>query len=319
MNAEFLGLTLLMCKLLKTAGSFVNIGPNIRTFSVAEFFADELKLAGQYRGTHGLVRTVGQSSVITLAGEPCEFDFPEKQSDASHIEFIFFRDGGYSYLDKNEWIKLEAQLVVVSDGFFGKLRLEGNWKILVVRLPKEAAESLTPNRPRQIEAFKQVSILERAMYAFASALMNEQGEVSAVEVYALEQLLLEMGGASMLDRLGGGWVQGAPHAVMLDRAKAVIAQQSADPQLTPAVVAQEVNSSLRQLQTIFSEAGTSLAAEIRARRAYSARILLRESRYDVLTIDQIAERTGFGTVTSMRRALTVIYGLGPRDIRRKRD
>jgi AraC-like DNA-binding protein len=297
---------------MKTASS-------TRTFSFAEFFTDKSMLAGQYLGAGGNIRTIGQSYVASLEGKPIELDLREEQDDTSHIDFIFFRSGGYSYLGSDGWVNLDAQLIVAPKGLNRKVRLEGKWKILAVRLPREAVESFTPPPPNRIGSFKQLSILERAMYAFASSLISNPGEVSAVETYALEQLLFEMSGATLLDRMGGGWAQGAPHAVMLDRAKAVIAQQCSDPQLTPSLVAHEVKSSLRQLQKIFSDADTSLAVEIRARRAYTACALFRDARYDVLTVDQIAERSGFGTTMSMRRALADIYGLGPREMRHKRD
>lgn len=303
----------------QTTGGPLKTGSSIRTFSVAEFFAGEGSSAGRYLGTEGHARIIGRSSVISLAGGPIEFDLREEQCGTEHIDFIFFRAGGYSYQSAGGWVNIDSQLVVVPDGLNEKVRLEGQWEILVVRLPRDAAESMTPHPLTHVGAFKQTSVLERAMYVFASALVSTPDEVSAVEAYALEQLLLEMGGASLLDRLGGGWAQGAPQAVMLDRARAVIAQQCEDPDLTPAVVAHEVQSSLRQLQTIFSDAGTSLAVEIRSRRAYSARALLRDARYDVLTIDQIAARSGFGTAMSMRRALTDIYGLGPREMRQGRN
>lgn len=292
---------------------------DVRPFGLAEFFSGNPIFTGSAPRENGQARTVGQSSVIELAGNPIEFDLRKSHSETFHIDFIFIRAGRYSYRADNRWVPAEARLVIAPNGIASEIRLEGQWEILVIRLPREAAESFTPHPPREVIAFEEVSTLERSMYAFASSLISSQDPLSAVEIYALEQLLLEMAGASMLHRLGKGWALGAPHAVLLDQAIAVIAQQCADPQLTPAIVAHEVRSSLRQLQTVFGNAGTSLSAEIRTRRAYNARALLRDARYDVLTIDQIAERSGFRTTMSMRRALVDIYGFGPREIRRNRE
>ncbi len=157
------------------------------------------------------------------------------------------------------------------------------------------------------------------MRAFVTALMAQhrstQALPSAIENYALEQLLVEMSGAALLDRLGGGERRGTPQASLRDRAMAIIVQQAASPDLTPELVAREARASLRQLQTVFAEIGTTVSAEIRKRRAYLAHGLLQNDRYDVLSVFQIAERSGFGTTMSMRRALAEFYGKCPRDIR----
>ena len=103
-----------------------------------------------------------------------------------------------------------------------------------------------------------------------------------------------------------------------ERAIAVIAQQCGDPRLNPSRVAHEVQSSLRQLQLVFSEPGNSVAGEIRRQRARLAHSLLVDSRYDVLSIDQIAQRAGFNSPMSLRRALDEAYETTPRALRAAR-
>ncbi|WP_313811414.1 AraC family transcriptional regulator [Glutamicibacter sp.] len=291
----------------------------LQEYSLNDYFGVYGRPLRQPVENYGHARVIGQSTVISLRGEATEFVLHAVSSGSPHLDFIFFVSGGCSYFGVDDWVTVNAQLIVVPNGLTKKFRFEGDWDVLIIRLPREATVSMTPNPPKVVTAFDRASVLERAMYNFACTLLEEKDEVSAVELYAFEQLLLEMGGASILDRVGGGWAQGAPHSVMLDRAKAIIAQQCADPTLSPATVAFEVQSSLRQLQSIFSEAGTTIAAEIRSRRAYEAYSLLRDARYDVLTTDQVAERSGFGTTMSMRRALVEIYGLSPKQARRQRD
>src|SRR5690606_12003261 len=109
-----------------------------------------------------------------------------------------------------------------------------------------------------------------------------------------------------------------PATALRDRALAVIAQQRGDAELTPARVAREVQSSLRRVQVTFADAGTTVAGEIRRQRGRLAYSLLTDSRYDVLSIEQIAERSGFGTTMSLRRALHDLYRASPRTLRAQR-
>nr|WP_239529092.1 helix-turn-helix domain-containing protein [Paenarthrobacter ilicis] len=99
---------------------------------------------------------------------------------------------------------------------------------------------------------------------------------------------------------------------------AVIAQRCADRELNPEAVAKAVQSSLRRVQAAFAEVGNSIAAEIRRQRGRLAKNLLKDARYDVLSVQQIAEQTGFGTTAALRRALDELYGCGPKDLRERR-
>jgi transcriptional regulator GlxA family with amidase domain len=156
------------------------------------------------------------------------------------------------------------------------------------------------------------------MQRFIGSLLDGESRASAIEQYAIEQLVMEMSGAVLLDRIGAVTGQGSPHAVLRERAIAVIAQQCGDPGLNPSRVAHEVQSSLRQLQLVFSESGNSVAGEIRRQRARLAHSLLVDSRFDVLSIDQIAQRAGFNSPMSLRRALDEAYETTPRALRAAR-
>ena len=78
-----------------------------------------------------------------------------------------------------------------------------------------------------------------------------------------------------------------------------------------------VGSSLRYLQAALNRKGTSIAAEIRRERTRRARDLLRDSTADSFSIDEIANRCGFGSSSSLRRALDDIYDRSPREIRQQ--
>lgn len=127
--------------------------------------------------------------------------------------------------------------------------------------------------------------------------------------------LVEAGAAGLDPRvldflhvLGRSAVQ-LPHDVETDdadavplhvRVRALVAALHTDPTLTPAGVADTLGTPLRTIQRTLSAEGTSVANELRVARARTARSL-QES--DAGRASGIARAAGFGSVSSMRRAL----------------
>lgn len=260
-------------------------------------------------------RICGGVSIWSIWGDAAEFTVhPEPGED--HLSFIFVETGIFTarYADE-PWISFEAGLIVAPHGIARQVRFNGTWRVLIAQMPRSAVTAFVPQLPDVVSAFPDRRLLDLAMKTFLAEVIDQDQPSSAIERYAIEQLVMEMGGAVLLDRLGTGGTQGSPRSVLRDRALAVIAQQSADLTLTPSRVARDVSSSLRHLQSIFAEAGTTVAGEIRRHRARLARTLLTDSRYDVLTVEQVAQRSGFGNAMSLRRALHELYRASPRALR----
>ena len=90
--------------------------------------------------------------------------------------------------------------------------------------------------------------------------------------------------------------------VLVDRARRIIARRAADRAFSASVLSRELRISARSLQEAFAAHGSSPAAEIRAERAETARAL-RESGDRTLSSDDVARLAGFGSASSMRRAI----------------
>ncbi|MGP5699929.1 helix-turn-helix domain-containing protein [Glutamicibacter arilaitensis] len=269
-----------------------------------------------YFGIRGKAVVTGRTSVIAVSGSSVVLQMSHSVDNVEEfITLAFLQEGHFDYMENDNWIHSESRIIMIPSGVVNQIRFPEDWKALLIQLPQESIDSMTPYPLRKVQKFDKTTALENAMCAFATSINTTNSELSAVEAYAVEQLLQEMAGATLLDRVGGFFKRDSPRVVLLDSARAVIAQQCADPYLTPNIVAAEVSSSLRQLQSVFSAAGTTVAGEIRSRRALLARDLLIDSRYDVLTVEEIAQRSGFGNSKSLRRALLTIYGTGPREIR----
>lgn len=97
------------------------------------------------------------------------------------------------------------------------------------------------------------------------------------------------------------------------RTDSIIAEQIADPRLTPAVIAAQLNISLRQLYRAFDGA-ESPAARIRRKRLERAARLL-ASQPPQTHVDRVAQDCGFGSAEYFSRAFRREFGLSPRAYR----
>lgn len=263
-------------------------------------------------------RTCGAVSIWSLWGDAAEF-IVHPEADDDHLSLVFVEAGTFTsrYADE-PWIDVERGLIVAPRGIARQVRFDENWRLLIARIPRTAVEAFVPQLPDAVHPLPDGRVLDRGMRSFLAQIIAQDEPGSAIENYAIEQLIMEMAGAVLLDRMGIGTAHGSPRSVLRDRALAVIAQQCVDPDLTPARVAQHVASSLRHLQAVFAESDTTVAGEIRRHRARTARSLLTDSRYDVLTMEQVAKRSGFGNSIGLRRALHDIYHASPRTLRARR-
>ena len=92
-----------------------------------------------------------------------------------------------------------------------------------------------------------------------------------------------------------------------------------DVSLDPATLAQRHNVSLRYLQMLFAEHGTSPAKWIRDERLARCHEDLRNPRHDHLTIAAIGERWALYGAPQLSRLFRDRYGCPPSDIRKRRS
>ena len=97
------------------------------------------------------------------------------------------------------------------------------------------------------------------------------------------------------------------------RTEAIIYERATDPRLTPGVIAEELNISLRQLYRAFDDA-ESPAALIRRRRLERAAELL-ASRRAISNVEAVAQECGFASAEYFSRAFRREFGLSPRAYR----
>lgn len=271
--------------------------------------------AGGDLGMNARVRAFGVILVIEAWGTGSEIERRPVRPGVPTIDIIFVQSGEFEYLDGAAWRTSRGPLMVAPSGLPSRVRFLGDWRFVVARIPREAVLPYVPMIADEVGVYTELTVPEQAMQAFLAQVVTGEQAVTEGESRTVDRLVLDMAGTLLLGRQGRGAVPGTPRAVVRERALAEIAEHRADLRLTPGLIAQQVGVSLRHLQDVFAEGGSSVAGELRRERARVARSLLQDPRFDDRDIDDIAVEAGFGSSSSMRRALGDLYGLGPRELR----
>ena len=150
-------------------------------------------------------------------------------------------------------------------------------------------------------------------FAWEAALGYER--TSGLTAYYLERVLQEMVLGVAVASLGHTEPVGVG---MHPAAMSVITTRAGDPDLTPVGVASELNVSLRTLQRMFAQRGTTVEREIRRARVQQALTMLDDPIYDALSVDRIAQSVGLSGGSSLARTFATEGHPSPSVARRKR-
>lgn len=291
---------------------------SITVYQQADMARVGVRGVGGSLGMAARVRAYGAVLVIGVSGNGSEFERRPLRPGLPTIDIIFVQKGEFAYLEADQWVTSRGPLMVAPSGLPNRVRFNSEWQFVVARIPREALLPFVPMLSDEVQIYEELSVPEKAMEAFLAQSVEYEQEVSAGDSHTVDRMVLEMAGTMLRARQGDGLSLGSPHAALRDRVMIEIAKQSADSQLDPARLARDAGVSLRHLQAVFSESGTSVAGEIRRERARIARGTLQDARFDELGIETVAKQSGFGSSVSMRRALEEIYHLSPRELRNRR-
>jgi len=99
------------------------------------------------------------------------------------------------------------------------------------------------------------------------------------------------------------------------RIVAYIAEQHADPHLTPASIADHFRISTRTLHRIFEGADYTVCQAIATERLAAAQALLTNPKTRRMSIEEVAHTCGYGSGLAMRRAVLAATGMTPSQLR----
>ncbi|WP_219844083.1 helix-turn-helix domain-containing protein [Arthrobacter sp. MYb227] len=187
-------------------------------------------------------------------------------------------------------------------------------QIIAVRLPAQVLSEFGISDSAQLLQLRYDDGLVGPTRAFLESTLNLDSQLPSVSRYFLEKLVHEMVGGIILENMGVS-KSGTTRRSLFEQSIAYIAATTGDPELTPLKLATELSVSLRQLQREFKRQGLTIASSIKQNRIDLAVRLLQDPKFMVLSIEKIAEHSGFTSLVQLRRALQAA-GLGnPTDLR----
>ena len=137
-----------------------------------------------------------------------------------------------------------------------------------------------------------------ALNAVAMAMLRERGRRNTTAApRGVENALIELVVGLHHESLGYGADSGELRGSVYARALTLIRAHHHDPTLSPTVIAERLQLSLRSLQRAFAAHDTTVAFQIRRLRAHRAAVLLQEPAYTRTTVAEIA------AITSTRDAV----------------
>ncbi|MEU0506931.1 helix-turn-helix domain-containing protein [Nocardia sp. NPDC005998] len=153
----------------------------------------------------------------------------------------------------------------------------------------------------------------RVLLAHTSTVHATVTDLGPAGVHAAHGALLELAKAVVT----GGFDDAEPELepALIEAAKVLADSRLADPELSPAMLARELNVSVRTLQRAFTTAGESVATYIRHRRLDQARLAL-TARSRPPSVSELAAYWQFSDSSHFIRAFKNRYGQPPAEYAR---
>lgn len=155
----------------------------------------------------------------------------------------------------------------------------------------------------------------RILRAAALEIVQLGDEMDPHAAEAAEAVVVDLLRASLAGLHNDHRVAPLSRETLLRAVKATVADDLAEPELSPAHLASRHHISLRYLQSLFASDGSSPAAYIRELRLVTAHRRLGSVRYQHLPVSAIASGTGFSDLSTFTRAFRRRFGITPTERR----
>ncbi|MFJ9846045.1 helix-turn-helix domain-containing protein [Kitasatospora sp. NPDC101155] len=148
----------------------------------------------------------------------------------------------------------------------------------------------------------------RLLVAHANMVYDTMPDLSPTGVQAARNTLIELAKAVAMRRFDDAEPRLAP--ALAQAAKNLADSRLVEPELSPAMLARELNVSLRTLHRAFAATGESVSGYVRDRRLEEARLAL-TARSDRLSVSELAAYWQFADRSHFIRAFKKRYGQTP--------
>ncbi|MFE6774932.1 helix-turn-helix domain-containing protein [Streptomyces sp. NPDC057702] len=271
---------------------------------------------------------LGEVRVSALAHPPLEIVRTAKlvrQADPEAYQLNYFRSGSANLSVARDEASARAGDLVMMDSsrpYRGDVRGgPGEWPHMTVQFPRRML-----SLPERTVASVLATPLDgsRGMAGvftrWLTDLRARADEFTPADVPTLAAVTLDLLASVIAGRLDAER-ELSPRArrrALRARINAFVERHLADPTLTPQVIADAHHISLRQLQQLLAEDGTSPAAWIRRRRLERCREDLAHPRLAARPVQAVAARWGFTNPTHFSRLFRATYDMAPREYRQWR-
>jgi AraC-like DNA-binding protein len=232
----------------------------------------------------------------------------------------------YQQLQGESWFETDAGEFTVTTGalatIFSDLPYraaptnDGGFHLRLLKIPFARCKSMieiNKDLPAQLLVAAEpglAALLSSYFSAFVVQAPHLGGTGADMAVQTLAQLALVARGLAGAEGQQG---QAAVRASRLRMAREIIEKNLSSDVLSPAETAGALGISVRQLQLLFEEAGTSYARYILSRRLERVRMLLGQP--GSASISEIATACGFSSMATFHRNFKTAYGISPSGFR----
>jgi AraC-like DNA-binding protein len=264
-----------------------------------------------------------QLKLCDVVCDPICIDRSKAHIDDDGIDdvLLMFQLAGEVYVGQNE------QEFVVRQGDLAVLRADRPYRV-AYQQPCRRLFMCVPKReflPRvgsdlALPAFRQlhktplgriVSSLMMSVATDANHLDDRDGQTIAESVLDMLARLMRHGARRAMIAPGGD------AARVTDKAFDFMEKHFADPELTPAQIADAIGISVRYLHTVVSATGTTVGKWLWERRLLACYEALQNPLIADTTITEIAFKFGFSDAAHFSRAFKSRFGLTPSDVRKR--
>jgi AraC-like DNA-binding protein len=261
------------------------------------------------------------ASIVKISGAPARVSRGPAEIDNDDGRFlgVLFQRTGRTVSESNseQTVVKPGDLLIWHGGRSIRFEMPDHFQKLCLIVQRDVFESMFPQAGSYTgEHLEQRDNMSRLLGACLSTLADDVLTGGAQPIGAAVELTLCMLGAALTRRRESNNI--APRASLYGRLILFIEEHLADPDLSPAMIAQKHHISPRYLQLIFSEQGTTVGTWIRSRRLAKCRAELANLSKD-RSVTEIAMDWGFNDVAYFSRSFSSAYGISPREFRRTRN
>ena len=267
------------------------------------------------------VRTTESASIWNVSGAPARVSRGSAQianDEGGFLGVLLQRTGRTVFEFGSEQTVIKSGELLIWDGGRSiQFNMPDHFQMVCLHVRSDIFESVLPQAGSYAgEHLEQRNNITRLVGACLSTLADDVVTSAAESIETAVELTLGMLGAALTQHRESNNI--APRASLYRRLTSFIEEQLADPDLSPAMIAQKHRISPRYLHLIFGEQGTTVGTWIKSRRLAKCRAELANLRND-RSVTEISMDWGFSDVAHFSRSFSSAYGISPREFRRTRN